>query len=280
MAHEFDEAYDDVWRYERFITTIEQRTGVGWDRAERAARAVLETLGERISGGQARDLARDLPGDVRRWLLDSATGDAEAFDATEFVRRVAEREGVDTDTAERHARAVFIAVARLVRSSEFEDMAAELPKDYRALIGEALGRRRDPAEYEVVPQDEFLDRVGGRAGLDPAAAERAAEAVLETLGERIAGGEADDIASVLPGPLRGALERGSERTRGKAQRMSLDEFVGRIADREGVAWEEALEHVRAVFATLREALPPKEWSDLLDELPRGYQEALLETEAA
>jgi len=43
-----------------------------------------------------------------------------------------------------------------------------------------------------------------------------------------------------------------------------------------VSWEEALEHARAVFTTLREALPDKEWSDMLDELPSGYQEALLE----
>jgi hypothetical protein len=30
-----------------------------------------------------------------------------------------------------------------------------------------------------------------------------------------------------------------------------------------------------VFATLREAVPDKEWSDLLAQLPRGYQEAML-----
>ena len=36
-----------------------------------------------------------------------------------------------------------------------------------------------------------------------------------------------------------------------------------------------LEHARAVIATLRQALPPKELSDLLAQLPRGYQETLL-----
>jgi uncharacterized protein (DUF2267 family) len=127
----------------------------------------------------------------------------------------------------------------------------------------------------VLPLDEFLDRVGGRAGLDNAAAQRATEAVLETLAERIAGGEVDDVAEYLPQQLQPALERGKERTRGKAQRISLDEFVGRIADREGVTWEDALEHARAVFATLREALPDKELSDVLAELPRAYSEALL-----
>ena len=56
--------------------------------------------------------------------------------------------------------------------------------------------------------------------------------------------------------------------------MSLDEFVARVAEREGVSREQALDHARAVFTTLREAIPDKEWSDLLTELPRAYTEAL------
>jgi uncharacterized protein (DUF2267 family) len=273
MVREFDEAYDDVWRYERFVTTIQQKAGISWDKAERAARATLETLGERISGGQARDLAADLPSQAREWLLRHG-GNAEPFDAREFVRRVAEREEVDTETAERHARAVLVALARLLPGDEIADLAAELPKDYAPLAGEDVLLPSDPTPAETLVFEEFMDRVEGRAGLDRAAAERAMEAVLETLAERIAGGEVDDLAELLPAELRPPLERGKQHSRGKAQRMSLDEFVGRIADREGVVWEDALEHARAVFTTLREVLPDKEWSDLLAELPRSYSEAL------
>jgi uncharacterized protein (DUF2267 family) len=272
--HIFDETYDEVWRYERFITSIEQRAGIGWDKAERAARATLETLAERISGGQARDLAAELPQDVRGWLL-SGGGDAEPFDAREFVRRVAEREGVDTDTAERHIRAVMVALARLVRHHEVADLLAELPADYQPLFGDAAQLTRYPSASEVMETDEFIDRVSGRAGLDHASAERAANAVLDTLAQRIAGGEVDDLAEALPPTLRPALESGKSASGGKAQRISLDEFIGRIAEREGVSWDDALDHTRAVFATLREAMPDKEWSDILAELPRGYQEALL-----
>ena len=56
--------------------------------------------------------------------------------------------------------------------------------------------------------------------------------------------------------------------------MSLDEFVVRVAEREGVSIEQALDHAQTVFATLREAIRDKEWSDLPAELPRGYAEAL------
>jgi uncharacterized protein (DUF2267 family) len=94
----------------------------------------------------------------------------------------------------------------------------------------------------------IADRVEGRAGLDRHGARRALEAVLETLAERIAGGEVDDVASNLPDELRPPLERGCDRTGGKAQRMSLDEFVTRVAEREGVSDERALEHAQAVSA--------------------------------
>jgi uncharacterized protein (DUF2267 family) len=272
--HIFDEEYDQTWRYERFITTIEQKAGIAWDKAERAAQATLETLAERISGGEARDLATDLPEELRTWLI-AHPGDAEQFGVDEFVRRVAEREGVDTDAAERHARAVFVALARLVRRDEITDLLSELPKEFERLVGQAAGRTRDPTAPEVLPETEFLDRVAGRAGLDPGAARRATAAVLETLAERIAGGEVDDIARQLPEELRDLLMRGRSLSGGKARRMSLDEFVARIAEREDVTWEQALEHARAVFETLREVLPKKEWGDLVADLPRGYLEALL-----
>ncbi|MGI9097479.1 MAG: DUF2267 domain-containing protein [Solirubrobacteraceae bacterium] len=66
---------------------------------------------------------------------------------------------------------------------------------------------------------------------------------------------------------RATLERGRQRSGGKAQRMSLDEFVGRIAEREGVSHEHALDDAGAVFATLRDALPDKEFSDILHPAP-------------
>jgi uncharacterized protein (DUF2267 family) len=272
--------YADEWRYERFITTIEQRAGISWVDAERAAKATLETLGERISAAQARQLAEDLPPQIRRWLTperrEAERGpDAQDFDVDAFLRRVAEREGVDPETAEHHAKAVFIALARLVRGQEIAQLAAQLPSDYRRLLYDAAKRRRDPGAPEVLTVEMFVRRVARRSALGLPEAHRASEVVLETLAERIAGGEADDLAEQLPEELRPPLERGKVRSGGKAQRLSLDEFIERIAEREGVSYEQALDHARAVFAALRETLTDKEFSDLLSELPRGYYEALL-----
>jgi uncharacterized protein (DUF2267 family) len=266
--------YDEAWRYERFISAIEQQLGMPWTGAERTARATLETLAERLDASQAHQLADDLPQQLARWLLDGGPH-GQRFDVAEFGRRVAQREGVAEPTAAEHARAVFVALARLVRKDELKQLADALPRDFRLLLGEALRRPRDPSAAELMSIEEFTRRVADRAGSDAAGAVRAIDAVLETLAERLAAGEVEDMIEVLPPELRAPLQRGIERGGRKAIAVSVDEFVERVADREGLSTEQALDHVRAVFSTLRDALPDKEWSDLLSELPRRYQEELM-----
>src|SRR4051794_9478589 len=99
-----------------------------------------------------------------------------------------------------------------------------------------------------VTLDDFLGKVASRAGLDRDGARRATFAVLETLGERITGGEVHDLERELPAELREPLERGDAMSHGAARPMSLRDFVTRVAEREGVTPDEARAHARAVFA--------------------------------
>ncbi len=248
-----------------FLTTVEQLAEIGRERAMRATQATLATLGERIAEGQARDIAEQLPPELAPSI--ATTGKAEPFHVDEFLRRVAEREGVDVETAERHARAVFEALRRSITAAEFADMQAELPKDFAPLLP------RGP-HIEVLAADTFLRRVADRAGLREEAAERAIGAVLETLAERIAGGEVDDLIARLPPRLHPPLKRGRERSGGKARPMSLDQFVAGVAEREGVGPEDARDHARAVLVTLREAVGEQEFRDVTVQLPDEYEAAL------
>jgi uncharacterized protein (DUF2267 family) len=250
---------------EQFMTTVQQGASIPRDEAERATRATLQTLGERIARGEAGDLAGQLPPEVAPWV--ATDGDAEGFDVDEFLRRVADREGVDVPAAEPHARAVFDALGRLISDQELADLMAELPKDYTPLLPEG-------PYVDVVSFDTFLQRVADRAATDQAVARRATRSVLETLAERIAGGEVDDLVTRLPTELHEPLQQGKARSGGKATRMSLDEFVHRVAEREGVSLEEARDHARAVFLTLREAVGDKEFFDIAVQLPDEYLTAL------
>ena len=73
-----------------FITIVRQYSGGSYEDAERATRATLRTLGERIDRGQARQLAAQLPPELAPWMATSTP--AQPFDVDEFVRRVAAQE--------------------------------------------------------------------------------------------------------------------------------------------------------------------------------------------
>jgi len=249
--------------HDRFIGTIGLKAGISPTEAERAARAALQTLAERLSAGEARDLAQQLPPELAAWL--ATEGPAEPFAVDEFVRRVAECEGVDPGTAERHAHAVFEALGRVVSDDEIDDMAAELPSDFEPLVAEARHRF-----VPMMSPDEFRRRVAERAGLDAEGARRATDAILVTLAERISGGEVEDLIGRLPVELHAPLRDGDALGHGAARRMSLDDFLRRVAEREGVTPAEARRHARAVFATLREAVGEREFLDVSAQLPLEY----------
>jgi uncharacterized protein (DUF2267 family) len=249
--------------YATFITTVEQLAGISREEAERAVEATLGTLAERISRGEAEDIATFLPREIRH-LLTSTSEPAQRFDVAEFVRLVAEREGVDDATARDHARAVFAALGVAVAPGELRDMAAQLPRDFEEFLRAAgLGRERARRDFDLVA------RVAERTGLDREQAQRATEAVLETLAVRISAGEARDIEHEVVADLAPAIERGLAESR-DARPMSAGDFVARVAEKEGVSEDEARAHVRAGFAGLREVISGKEFSDMAAQLSQDY----------
>jgi uncharacterized protein (DUF2267 family) len=248
-----------------FIDLVATEAHLMREDAERAVRATLQTLGERIDREQARQLAAELPPGIAPWI--ATTTPAEGFDADAFAERVARRADLD-DHAARHAvPAVLDAVAHAASRDEWDDLVAELPAGYAPLLprGRWLG---------VADLEELLRLVAEQTGLDRAGARRALEATLETLAERIDGGEVDDLMERLPAELHPALRRGREASAGRSTRMPLETFVRRAAQREGVAdLQEAARHLRAVFGALRATLGD-ELLDVKAQLPEDYVRAL------
>src|SRR5918996_87324 len=141
---------------DQFIAVVRRVAGVGEEAAERATRATLQTLAERLSPEETRDLVERLPPELGPWLASDRP--AEGFDLDTFLGRVAERAEVDLAAAERRARAVLTALARAVGDDEYADMVAQLPKDYAMLLP------RGPA-VEVQPVEVLLAKVARRAEL-------------------------------------------------------------------------------------------------------------------
>jgi uncharacterized protein (DUF2267 family) len=259
--------------YAGFVATVQDTGEIGREEAVQVSCATLRTLSERITQGEAEDLAERLPAELRSCV--DTDHSPEKFHLDEFLRRISERAGVDSSHAEHDAEAVLTALFRAVGAEEFRDMRAQLPKEFDPLMDEAL--RHAPSEAFDAPEpdggmtaDQLLARIAERAGGDPDRAQRVAAAVLEELAIRVSGGQIEDLERRLPRSLRVPLERGLSRGRGGAQPVSLDVFLDDIARKASVDRSTATEHARAVLTTLREAVGEDEWRDTVAQLPADY----------
>lgn len=251
--------------YLGFITIVEQKAGLGRVGADRAARATIDAFFERLSGGQARDLAERLPKGFATPVQVLPDRQPEPFDLDGFLRRVAELEGTDPATAEQHATVVLTALRVIVGDEEYADAVAQLPHDFDELIAET-----QRPHVAVGSAAEFVDRVADRARLDGDTAGRVTEAVLTTLGERIPEPQATRLGSRLPAPLGDAIIRGVTQTTAP-RGLPAEKFVGRVAEREGATPEQAYDHTRAVLVTVGDAVPEQEFHDtVVMQLPDDY----------
>ena len=119
--------------------------------------------------------------------------------------------------------------------------------------------------------DEFIAAVQERAGGIPREeAERAAYATLEVLADRITAGEANDLASQLPKPLKEALRP----LKAEAEQFGLKEFVDRLAAKAGETSVPPKQLVRAVLTTVREAVTGGEFEEVPQQLPDEFWEVV------
>ncbi|MTE21762.1 DUF2267 domain-containing protein [Streptomyces sp. TRM43335] len=138
-------------RYEELTGQVQKHADLP-DRqaAERALRATLETLAERMPDGVADHLAAQLPDEAAESLRrvvaeheasprqrEHARTHGEAFDLTTFAGRVAWRSRTSEDTAVREATAVLEVLDAAVSPELMNKVGHVLPPDIRELLPSA-----------------------------------------------------------------------------------------------------------------------------------------------
>ncbi|MEV6691913.1 DUF2267 domain-containing protein [Micromonospora sp. NPDC051196] len=125
--------------YDTFVDQVAQRTGTSSQRAVELIQATLETLAERLTGGEVLDLAVQLPEPLRLPLRPTpATEAAQRFGGAEFVARVAVRARIDESAARNVVGAVFTTIREAVTGGEFDELVVQLPRDYRDMVEPAM----------------------------------------------------------------------------------------------------------------------------------------------
>jgi uncharacterized protein (DUF2267 family) len=121
--------YDEFIKHVQTVAQLSSR-----EEAERATKATLEAIKERIVGNEGKDLASQLPKEIGQYLRGREGEDGQHFPVEEFIKRVSEKEGVDKTTAVNHARAVFSVLQDAVSPGEFADVRANFSDDYAQLF--------------------------------------------------------------------------------------------------------------------------------------------------
>jgi uncharacterized protein (DUF2267 family) len=156
---------------DRFLTLVARFADIDPGSARRVTAAVPRVLAEHLSRSRAADVLERLPPELQPYLY--TPGSPERFGVTEFVCRVAHRDGSDPEMGKRHASAFFQALRQAMGDDEFGDLVAQLPREYAPLLS---GRS------VLDPSEKIGAWVAGPIETSLEDAWRLTEAVLETPG--------------------------------------------------------------------------------------------------
>jgi uncharacterized protein (DUF2267 family) len=122
--------------YNEFITHVQSLAqSDSREEAERATRATLETLKERIASDEAEELATNLPQQLGNYLRVREGDSSQSFNLQEFITRASQKENIEPTTAAIHVRAVFAVLQNAISPEKFAALHAYFSHDYEELFG-------------------------------------------------------------------------------------------------------------------------------------------------
>lgn len=121
--------------YNEFITHVQSLAqSNSREEAERATRATLETIKERISGDEALNLSTQLPQELGDCLKGREGQPDESFNFQDFIVRASQKENLEPTTTAIHVRAVFAVLQNAVTPLEFAKLHHHFSHDYEEMF--------------------------------------------------------------------------------------------------------------------------------------------------
>jgi uncharacterized protein (DUF2267 family) len=125
--------------FKEFVHSVADQTGLSRQESADLTRATLGTLAERLSAGEIRQLAVELPQELQQ-SLGRRSKPAERFGVDEFVERVSKHTGLTQNEVTGGIPAVFRTLRTTVSQKEFGDVLSQLPGDFSRMVsGDGTG---------------------------------------------------------------------------------------------------------------------------------------------
>ncbi|MFI6266568.1 DUF2267 domain-containing protein [Micromonospora sp. NPDC051006] len=119
-----------------FIDSVAKRLRTSAEQATAITRATLTTLAERIEGGEAKDLAAQLPEELSGYAY-GPPGETGRFSFNSFISQVSGRAEVDAAAARDGVRAVFDILREALPPGAYDDIVTQLPQEFWQLTDSA-----------------------------------------------------------------------------------------------------------------------------------------------
>ena len=171
--------------FPHFIDAVSRRSGLPTKQAAALARAVLQTMAERVTGGVPDDLVGHLPDQVDGYLNDFAPPSH-----SDVPGSPSDLPGLPPDPQS-------LPPAE-VGSAGVDDGAGAGVDGLDSGVGLDVGGPAPAVPPAGAGPAEFLRRVGQRAGVDPATARAGTGAVFATLREAVTVREFREMVARLP----------------------------------------------------------------------------------
>ncbi|MEV7012320.1 DUF2267 domain-containing protein [Streptosporangium sp. NPDC051022] len=117
--------------HKEFVQTVAERANLSKEAAADLVRVTLETLGDRLSEGEARRLAAQLPGFLRESF--PVKDRSHQFGLHDFVMRVGNRIGLTAMEATDGVRAVLTTLREAVPGDAFANAMSQLPAEFQEM---------------------------------------------------------------------------------------------------------------------------------------------------
>lgn len=123
----------EVTAEKTFLDAVRADTDLGGEERE-ATKATLEVLGQRLTRGEAEDIAAFLHGQASQWLIDYEDDAAEAFGPDAFIDRVAVKTGVPESRAKTYIQAVSGTLQQVIPEAELDRATAQIPDEFTEIL--------------------------------------------------------------------------------------------------------------------------------------------------
>ncbi len=118
--------------HKEFVQTVAERANLSREAAADLTRVTMETLGDRLSAGEARHLAAELPDFLRESF--PVKDRSRQFGLHDFVLRVGKRTGLTVREATDGVRAVLTTLRETVSADGFGQVMSQLPAEFQEMV--------------------------------------------------------------------------------------------------------------------------------------------------